>query len=409
MNPMVRMAFRFIKVTMMLVIMSILSFIVCAVIYIYLLDWMNPRGAISMKTFLVVTGSVLTVIFFTAFGWCVGKPLTYLIRWINRLSEGNYGIPLEHFRQPKGDRGSDGTDSHDGPEDSGGTDYTNGSDGSGGYDSYDGINGINGINGPNAINGSVGSLHHNHYRYPYVLYKELFDRMHLLSIQLQRSETERLNLEAKKREWIAAISHDLKTPLSYIEGYAHMLTAADYVWTDEEKQNFSRQISGKTAEMKQLIHDLNQTGRWSVEQFPMNKKRDDVVDFLRELMIDIANHPLAEQTSFMFNTEESGCMVEFDRRLLGRALQNVIMNAVSHNPPGTQVQCNISVKEGYCYIKIEDDGIGIEETQLKHILNQSGKGIAIANAFVEAHSGRMNILPADRKGTQVDIILPIRP
>ncbi|MEK6989429.1 HAMP domain-containing sensor histidine kinase [Paenibacillus sp. FSL K6-1566] len=376
MNPMVRMAFRFIKVTLMLVIMSILSFILCAVIYIYLLDWMNPRGAISMKTFLVVTGFVLTVIFFIAFGWCVGKPLTYLIRWINRLSEGNYSLPLEHFRQPKGGRGLDGTDSHDG---------INGSD------------------------GSDGSLHHNHYRYPYVLYKELFDRMHLLSIQLQRSETERLNLEAKKREWIAAISHDLKTPLSYIEGYAHMLTAADYVWTDEEKQNFSRQISGKTAEMKQLIHDLNQTGRWSVEQFPMNKKRDDVVDFLRELMIDIANHPLAEQTSFMFNTEESGCMVEFDRRLLGRALQNVIMNAVSHNPPGTQVQCNISVKEGYCYIKIEDDGIGIEETQLKHILNQSGKGIAIANAFVEAHSGRMNILPADRKGTQVDIILPIRP
>lgn len=58
---------------------------------------------------------------------------------------------------------------------------------------------------------------------------------------------------------------------------------------------------------------------------------------------------------------------------------------------------------------IEDDGIGIEETKLRHNLNQSGKGIAIAKAFVEAHFGRMNILPADGKGTRVEIVLPIRP
>ncbi|CAM3749932.1 MULTISPECIES: sensor histidine kinase [Paenibacillus] len=397
MNPMVRMAFRFIKVTLMLVIMSILSFILCAVIYIYLLDWMNPRGAISMKTFLVVTGFVLTFIFFIAFGWCVGKPLTYLIRWINRLSEKNYSLPLEHFRQPKGVHRLGGTDSHDGPDDSGGTDYTKGSDGSGGYDSSDGLD------------GSDRSLHHNHYRYPYALYKELFDRMHLLSNQLQRSDTERLNLEAKKKEWIAAISHDLKTPLSYIEGYAHMLAAADYDWSDEEKQNFSRQISGKTAEMKQLIHDLNQAGRWSIEQFPMNKKTDDVVNFLRDMMIDIANHPLAEQASFMFTAEDGECMMEFDSRLLGRAFQNVMMNAVIHNPPGTQVQCNISLKENHCYIVIEDDGAGIEETKRRQALDESGKGIAIANAFVEAHAGCMSIAPADDKGTRVEIVLPILP
>jgi signal transduction histidine kinase len=99
--------------------------------------------------------------------------------------------------------------------------------------------------------------------------------------------------------------------------------------------------------------------------------------------------------------------MDFDSRLLGRALQNVIMNAVIHNPPGTEVQCNISVKKNYCCIMIEDDGIGIEETKLRHILNHSGKGIAIAKAFVEAHSGRMNILSAEGKGTRVEILIPI--
>lgn len=356
MNPMVTMAFRFIKVTIILVMMFVLSFILCAVIFIYLQDWMSPRGTISMKTFLAVTGIVLMAIFFMAFGWCVGKPLTYLIRWINQLSERNYSQPQEHFRQP-----------------------------------------------------SEGSLHHNNYRYPYILYKELFDRMTKLSNQLLQSETERLNMEVKKQEWIASISHDLKTPLSYIEGYAHMLAAADYDWTDEEKQNFSRQISGKTMEMKQLIHDLNQTGRWSVEHFPMNRKSDDIVNFLRDMMIDIANHPLAENASFMFTTEKDVCLMDFDRKLLGRAFQNVLMNAVIHNPFGTQVKCDISIKGNKCFIVIEDDGNGIEDTILRQVLDQSGKGIAIANAFVEAHSGRMSILPADSKGTRVEFVLPISP
>ncbi|KOP64952.1 hypothetical protein AMS62_06570 [Bacillus sp. FJAT-18019] len=369
MNPMTRMAFRFIKLTVILVMAFVFCFVVSTVIFIFLQDMMNSRNMISTKTFLAFIGFVLTILFFITFGWCVGKPLTYLIRWINRLSKGNYSQPLEHFRKQSVD--------------------SNGTESSSGYDSSDGS--------------------HNLYRYPYVLYKELFDRMSLLSSQLQRSQTDRLNAEAKKQEWIAAISHDLKTPLSYVEGYAHMLTAADYQWTDEEKQNFGRQISDKTAEMKQLIHDLSQTGRWSVKQFPMNKREDDIVNFLRDRMIDIANHPLAEQASFTFIEPEIRCIVDFDSRLLGRVFQNVFINALIHNPPGIEIQCSISIDRNRCIIVIEDNGIGIEETKLTQALDQSGKGIAIAIAFVEAHGGCMSILSAQRKGTRVEIVLPIRP
>ncbi|KOR87738.1 sensor histidine kinase [Paenibacillus solani] len=369
MNPMTRMAFRFIKLTVVLVMAFVFCFVVSTVVFIYFQDMVNSRNMISTKTFLAFIGFVLTILFFITFGWCVGKPLTYLIRWINRLSKGNYSQPLEHFRKQNGD--------------------SSGTEGSSDYDSSDGS--------------------HNHYRYPYVLYKELFDRMSQLSNQLQRSEIDRLNAEAKKQEWIAAISHDLKTPLSYVEGYAHMLAAAEYQWTDEERQNFSRQISDKTAEMKHLIHDLSRTGRWSVEQFPMNRREEDIVNFLRDRMIDIANHPLAEQASFTFIDPESVCMIDFDSRLLGRVFQNVFMNAVIHNPPGIEIQCSISIDGNHCIIVIEDNGIGINETKLTQAMDQSGKGIAIATAFVEAHAGCMSILPADGKGTCVKIVLPIRP
>lgn len=380
MTPMTRMAFRFIKLTIILVMAFVFCFVASTVIFIYLQDVVNSLIMISTKTFLALNVFVLTILFFLAFGWCVGKPLTYLIRWINRLSEGNYCQPMGHLRKQSGDSNDS--------EGSVGTSYSSGFSSSSRPDD---------------------SLHDNHYRYPYVLYKELFDRMSQLSNELQRSETDRLNAEAKKQEWIAAISHDIKTPLSYVEGYAHMLVAAEYQWKDEERQDFSRQIHDKTAEIKHLIHDLSQTGRWSVEQFPMNKREDDIVNFLRDRMIDIANHPLAEQASFTFTDPESVCMINFDSRLLGRVFQNILMNAVIHNPPGIEIQCSISVDGNHCIIVIEDNGIGIEESKLAQALDQSGKGIAIANAFVEAHAGCMRILPAEGKGTRVEVVLPIRP
>ncbi|MDR0267639.1 MAG: HAMP domain-containing histidine kinase [Paenibacillus sp.] len=346
---------RFIQAAIMLVAASVFCFILFAIGLFYLREEIAPLQLISTRTLLFSIGFIQIILFITVCAWCVGKPLIYLIRWINRLSKGNYHSPEDHYRTP-----------------------------------------------------SKNSLQEKDYRYPYALFKELFEGMTRLSEQLYNSETERLNMEVKKQEWISSISHDLKTPLSYIEGYAHLLTAAEYHWTDEEKRNFSRQISDKTTEMKRLIQDLNHTSCWSVEQFPMNRKREDVVNFLRDTVIDIANHPLAEHTQFSFTTLESVYMMDFDRTLLGRAIQNVLVNTAIHNPPRTQVICDLVIQENSVLIVIEDNGVGIDEAVLKQGMNHSGKGIAIARAFIEAHSGHMNIVKVDGdgSGTRIEITLP---
>ncbi|MEK3731959.1 HAMP domain-containing sensor histidine kinase [Paenibacillus sp. FSL M8-0334] len=391
MNSMVKMAFRFLRLTLLFVTALVISFIICAVGLLYIqehLDWLNP---VSPRTLLLSLGFILTIAFVCAYGWLVGKPLIYFIRWINRLSKGNYTEPGEHYRIKHYRKKHDHKE-HDKEHD----DLTE----------------------------------KPVYRYPFVLYKELLEQMSRLTEQLYKSEAERLNLEAKKQEWIASISHDLKTPLSYIEGYAHMLTAAEYHWSDEEKLDFSRQISSKTAEMKQLIQELNQTSRWQVQQergetdslqeakkrtpgaassvnFPMNLQEDNIVDFVRDTVIDIANHPMAEHTLFTFTASEPVHMMEFDSKLFGRAVQNVLMNAAIHNPPGTQVTCDLGFRENSCLLVVEDDGVGIDEQALKRALYHSGKGIAIARAFIEAHSGHMNIVKSDGGGTRVEITLPM--
>lgn len=362
MNPLVKMAFRFLRLTLLSVAALAISFMICAVGLLHLQERVDGLNAISPRTLVLSTGGMLTILFGCAYGWLVGKPLVYFISWINRLSKGNYTEPGKHYR--------------------------------------------------NKPDGAAGK---SAFRYPYALYKELLQQMSQLTEQLYHSETERLNLEAKKQEWIASISHDLKTPLSYVEGYAHLLTASEYRWTDAEKLDFSRQISSKAAEMKQLIQELKQTSRWQARQFPMHLQRANVVDFLRDTVIDIANHPVAEHTLFTFTASEPVKLMEFDGKLLGRAVQNVLMNAVIHNPPGTEVTVDLSFGENGCLLVIEDDGVGIDKEVLQQAMYHSGKGMAIARAFIEAHSGVMNIVEADgggtggkggTGGTRVEITLP---
>ncbi|WP_019636602.1 sensor histidine kinase [Paenibacillus fonticola] len=353
MNSLVKLVLRFFKTTFLFALSYMFCFIVLTILIVIFQNQFVFMQFISIRDYLNVLVLAQSLFFIIAYGWYIGKPLVYLIRWIGRLSRGNYTIPRNHYRKSK----DESSQSHD-------------------------------------------------YCRPYNLYKEVFEQLTLLSTQLSSSEKERLDMEVKKQEWIAAISHDLKTPLSYIEGYAYMLCTREYNWTDEEKRSFSQQILDKALDLKSLIQDLNHSSQWSNINFPISLRQDNLIDFLRDIVIDIANHPLAEQAKFTYSTDMTSISVEFDRRLLGRAFQNILINAVIHNETGIHVTCDIRSEEDVIIITIEDDGEGIRKEQIEGSLYNSGKGLAIARAFIEAHQGEMNIFSITPKGTRLEVLLP---
>lgn len=239
------------------------------------------------------------------------------------------------------------------------------------------------------------------------MYKEVFEQMNILSSQLRSNEEERVELEKRKQQWVAGVSHDLKTPLSYIEGYAAMLTAQEYDWSDEERRSFSMSISEKVTEMKQLIQDLNASMQLKESPLPVQLEKEDIVEFLRSAVIDIANHPSAEQYEFSFTSMEATCIMSFDSKLLGRALQNFLINAIIHNPPGTHVSMEVNKENDKLHISIEDDGIGMNPNECKQVSHSEGHGIPIAKSFIEAHNGTLHILSGSKAGTRMEISLPL--
>ncbi|MBO3283900.1 HAMP domain-containing sensor histidine kinase [Paenibacillus sp. FSL M8-0228] len=354
MNSLVKMSFRFMKVTLCFVLAYVLCFVICTILYIFIKSIFGASQNININLFWTGLGIVQSAVFIAAYGWYIGKPLVYVIKWIGNIATGEFQAPLTELELPERKKNQK-----------------------------------------------------NSYKPPYQLYKEVFEQMNILSAQLRSNEEERMEIEKRKQQWVAGVSHDLKTPLSYIEGYAAMLTAQEYDWSDEERRSFSMSISEKVTEMKQLIQDLNASMQLNESPLPVQLEKEDIVEFLRSAVIDIANHPSAEQYEFSFTSMEATCIMSFDSKLLGRALQNFLINAIIHNPPGTHVSMEVSKANDKLHISIEDDGIGMNSNEYMQVSHSQGHGIPIAKSFIEAHNGTLRILPGSKAGTRMEISLPL--
>ncbi|AOT72607.1 sensor histidine kinase [Geosporobacter ferrireducens] len=258
------------------------------------------------------------------------------------------------------------------------------------------------------------------YKCTQFLYKELLMQMQMLTDKLIQSETDRRMLEKNRREWLAGITHDLKTPLSYIQGYASMISADQYKWSDIELKDFGIKIEGKSTHIKNLIDDLNVSFQSEDGKVTLQKTQTEMIEFLRKIVLDIANSPRCVEYAFSYESDLETCFLDVDTILLQRALQNVLINAVVHNPPETEIRVSIKKQQNTFCIQITDNGNGMSEETRSNLFKNyyrgtstdrppqgSGLGMAIAKQFVELHNGTIRVESAPRKGTTILIELSI--
>jgi len=298
------------------------------------------------------------------YGWHIGKPLFRMISWINQLAEGSYVIPESTKQMYKK---------------------------------------------------KTGKL-----KGPYRLYKDVFLNIEHLTNRLREIENEREQLEKMKREWMAGISHDLKTPLTYITGYSALMLSPDHTWSQEEKEKFLQEIQQKGNHMKELIEDLNLSFRLQDSQIPLKKEEVNIVEFTRRLIADITNDPRSQHYHFSFQADETNIIIPIDTKLFHRSLQNLFMNAILHNPAETKIHTSILLQEDI-HITIEDTGAGMDELTVQNLFKQyyrgtttnvssegTGLGMTIAHKIITAHSGTIHVTSEIGKGSKIHIILSNR-
>ncbi|MGE6258158.1 sensor histidine kinase [Heyndrickxia sporothermodurans] len=252
---------------------------------------------------------------------------------------------------------------------------------------------------------------------PIGVYKDVFYNVNHLSYQLKSNEIERKKLDKMKEEWIANISHDIKTPLASIKGYAEMMKDTDYDFTIEEMREYAEIIEQKSQYLKEVIEDLNLSTRLKNKELSLNRKKTNLVALLRGIVIDILNDAKYSSRNIDFQFNEEKIDMDVDELLIRRAINNLIYNAIVHNNKDVQITVSIEKKERV-YITINDNGKGIKKEELERIFDRyyrgtntgeshkgSGLGMAIANDIVQAHEGEISIESRIGEGTTIQIVL----
>lgn len=250
------------------------------------------------------------------------------------------------------------------------------------------------------------------------MYKDVFYSLNLLDSKLKASEEERKRNETLREEWVSNISHDLKTPLSPIKGYAEMLTDSQYTFMPQDVKKYGEVILRSVKNVETIVENLNFTYQLKNGMLPINRSEGNVVRLLKEVIISILNHPEYEERNIIFSCTESRVNFNFDNTLFNRAFTNLLYNSVIHNAPDTIIKVSIK-EEDKIYIRIEDNGKGMAEEELKKLFERyyrgtnssvsvkgSGLGMAIAKQIIEAHEGEINVKSEPNVGTSIYIELP---
>ena len=229
-----------------------------------------------------------------------------------------------------------------------------------------------------------------------------------------KEETDRV-----RRERITNITHDLKTPLSPVKGYAELLADGTDIDT-KTAQEYGTIILKNIDYAEKLMNDLKLTYQLVSGAFPFRPQPVRLVRYLKELVIDIANDPAFSDRDIEFACDLPEFTVSIDPDLFHRAISNLVINALVHNPPTTKVIVSVLKENQNIYISVRDNGIGISETEQAELFTRyyrgtntkektegSGLGLAIAKQIIVLHGGEIAVKSKIGEGTEFSIRLPV--
>jgi signal transduction histidine kinase len=229
---------------------------------------------------------------------------------------------------------------------------------------------------------------------------------------------EQANQEARLQEdFISTITHELRTPLGFIKGYATTLLRSDTTWEQQTQQEFLKIIDQETDRLQDLIENLLDSARLQSGTLKMDFQAVRL-DTLVKSVIDrtVLHHPEFKAHVEIIGTNTP---IQGDPKRIGQVLDNLIHNAIKY-APGSDVWVKIKMLDSGAHIDIEDHGPGIPQRYLNHLFERffrnpeiapsihgSGLGLFICKKIIQAHNGTISASSVMGLGTIFHIDLPI--
>lgn len=236
--------------------------------------------------------------------------------------------------------------------------------------------------------------------------------------------TEEKRLERMRKEFVANVSHELKTPITGIKSYAETLLDGD-VQDPEMARAFLGVINSEADRMSRLVKDLLELSNFDSGGIRLNRMRVDILELVRTCMFKLKVAAAQKEQALHLHGVHDVLWAEVDSDRIEQLVLNILSNAIKYSPKGGNIDIAVgdSDRAEYFEIRVRDSGIGIPEPDLKRIFERfyrvdkgrsremggTGLGLSIAKEIVEAHGGHIGVESQVDVGTLVVMTLPRAP
>ncbi|MGM8366270.1 two-component system histidine kinase PnpS [Virgibacillus sp. W0181] len=230
--------------------------------------------------------------------------------------------------------------------------------------------------------------------------------------------TELKKLEVMRKDFVANVSHELKTPITSIKGFAE--TLLDETMDDPEtRKQFLGIIYEESKRIQVLIEDLLILSKLEKDEFQLVFSNINLSKLLEDIVPLIQHQATENNIDFTTNVLSDAKFVA-DKERIKQVLINLLANAISYTPAGGEINLTIDETEDFVSIQVTDTGIGIEQEALPRIFERfyrvdkarsrntggTGLGLAIVKHIVEVHDGKISVESELNKGTTFSVYLP---
>ncbi len=239
-----------------------------------------------------------------------------------------------------------------------------------------------------------------------------------LAQQINRTSEALRGQNAARANWISGVSHDIRTPLSMILGYAGHMEEAH-----PEVRAQAAVIRREAVRIRELVSDLNLTSRLEYDMQPLERRPVRLAKLLRGLVAEMTDAEMPEAFLLALDVEPEAerAEVNCDERLIARAVRNLIQNSIRHNPQGCSVQVELRKAWSRLEIAVRDDGVGMTPLRLAELESRPhylesmderldlrhGLGLLLVRRIVRAHGGELKIDAPRTGGFSAVIDLPL--
>ncbi|MGL5574783.1 MAG: sensor histidine kinase, partial [Sarcina sp.] len=242
----------------------------------------------------------------------------------------------------------------------------------------------------------------------------LIDEFNSMTKKLEENEMLKLEYENNRKDLIANISHDLKTPITSISGYIDLIHDG-HIYDKEKLNKYLDVVKNNCDYMNNLIDDLFLFSKLDMQRVKFDFNEINISYYLDDIMEEFSFIFAEDNQNFNYKNKLSKTeIVKLDSKTMYRTIRNIIGNARKYGGKDLKVDVTITKENEFISISIKDNGPGIEKEHLKNIferfyrvdkertknLMSTGLGLAISKEIVEAHGGKISVLSEISHGSE---------